>query len=93
MECIIPACMVICVLVLFRVGPGFSSALLWVLSADIVISFVVLMICGGSTAAVVLFVANLLVSPWVAFLRAKEGLSPNSEENSNEGVAANVSKR
>lgn len=71
MEVIILACMTICVVVLFRTNSGFSSVLLWVLSANIITSFAVLMICKGSAAAVVLFAANLLVSPWVAFLRAK----------------------
>lgn len=59
---------------LLKLKTNLTPLLLAILSIDIIASFVVAMMCGKSMPATVLFIANLLVSPWVLFSRLKKGL-------------------
>lgn len=72
MELLIILLMIACCVILVRNGDRSISLLFGVLSVNVIASFVVVMATAGSRLAVLLFAANLLVSPWVAFSRLKE---------------------
>lgn len=52
---------------------------LGVLSVEVIATFAILLFSGGSILALILFLGNLLVTPWIAFWRLPKRFSSEKD--------------
>lgn len=78
MEILMIVIMVVCIALLLIKREKPLPLILGVLSVDVIATFGVLIFSNGSSVALMLFIANLLVTPWIAFHQVTKDMPQKS---------------